>query len=252
MLIIIANDRKSREVVDKHAPLVIWKQKVGTPSWLDSEYKKNRALRRKLERTWKRDKTSENQKKYSEQKEKCTQMALSKQTEHYAKILHKAGNCQKTLFKIANELLDKNSDRVFPTHTDSKKLANELNHFYDNKVKKICKSIPVVKDQPTHYARPFQGERLNVFEPTTEDELSEIIKQFGIKTSVEDPIPAKLIQASTDVLLPVYTNLVNKSLAEGTMETVKCSVIDPLLKKAGLDIDIYNHFCPVNNLIFFS
>ena len=33
---------------------------------------------------------------------------------------------------------------------------------------------------------------------------------------------------------------------------VKWSVIDPLLKKAGLDFDIKKNYRPVNNIVFFS
>ena len=102
------------------------------------------------------------------------------------------------------------------------------------------------------YARPFQGQRLNQFEPTTVEELEKIIKEYGIKTSVEDPMPAELIKSSLDIVLPVYRDLINKSLSEGTMDTVKSQVIDPLIKKLGLDIDIYKNYRPVNNLIFFS
>ena len=36
------------------------------------------------------------------------------------------------------------------------------------------------------------------------------------------------------------------------MEGVKQSVIDPLLKKSGLDIDTKKNYRPVNNLVFFS
>lgn len=175
---------------------------------------------------------------YFNQKELCMKMALSKQQSYYSKVLSEAGKCQKTLFKLANELLDKNSERVFPTHTDAEKLANDFNKFYVDKVQKIRKSIPKVVENSDHYSRPFRGEMLTVFEPTTVEELREIVKEFGIKSSVEDPLPAKLIPQVLDILLPVYEVLINKSLAKGNMDSAKCSVIDPLLKKLGLDIDI--------------
>ena len=245
-------DQRSRIVVDKHAPVVSWKRKNAGPLWIDAEYKKNRALRRKYERMWKKDKSDINMNRYIHQKELCTIMAAEKQRTYYSKVLEDAGKCQKTLFKVANELLDKKGERVFPVHTDSKKLANEFNQFFINKVQKIRDSIPDVTENSIHYSRPFQGQMLSEFEPTTEEELTDIINDFGIKTSVEDPIPAKLIQGSLEILLPVYKVLVNKSLSEGNMDTVKCSVIDPLLKKSGLDIDIYKNYRPVNNLIFFS
>ena len=36
------------------------------------------------------------------------------------------------------------------------------------------------------------------------------------------------------------------------MEGVKRSIIDPLLKKAGLDAETKKNYRPVNNLVFFS
>ena len=54
-------------------------------------------------------------------------MALQKQSLYYSKLVEGAGSCQRSLFRIANELLDKNEDRVLPSHTDSKRLANEFN-----------------------------------------------------------------------------------------------------------------------------
>ena len=90
------------------------------------------------------------------------------------------------------------------------------------------------------------------FEPTSIEELDKLMREYGIKTSVEDPIPAKLLRTVSDVVLPVYADLINKSLSEGTMDGVKSSLIDPLLKKLGLDPDARKNYRPVNNLMFFS
>ena len=170
--------------------------------------------------------TEENRINYTRQKKLCVDMALEKQKIHYSKIVEDAGSCQKTLFKIANELLDKNEERVLPTHTDAKILANEFNQFYVEKVQKIRNSIPEETTDLRFCAQPFQGQRLEVFRPTSVEELHKIIKENGIKTSVEDPVPAKLIKPSVDILLPEYAKLINKSLAEGSMECVKSSVIE--------------------------
>ena len=82
--------------------------------------------------------------------------------------------------------------------------------------------------------------------------MREVIQKFGVKTSCEDPLPAALIKSAMNELLPLYVELVNKSLAEGTMEGIKHSEIDPLLKKDGLDRDIKKNYRPVNNLVFLS
>ena len=91
-----------------------------------------------------------------------------------------------------------------------------------------------------------------VFRPTNEEELKKIIEKHGVKTCFEDPIPSQLFMSALDVILPVVSKLVNQSLAEGSMESVNWSVLDPLLKKFGLDPDTYKNYRPVNNLLFIS
>ena len=100
-----------------------------------------------------------------------------------------------------------------------------------SKVNKIRNSIPKPSGDCSYYHRPFSGERMTCFEMVTEKEVEQIIKEKGIKTCMEDPIPSKLMKPSLDVLLPILTELINKSLKEGSMEGIKESVLDPLLKK---------------------
>ena len=90
------------------------------------------------------------------------------------------------------------------------------------------------------------------FRLVTEEEVLKIIREKGIKTCMEDPIPGKLLKESLDIAVPVLTKLVNKSLQEGSVDGIKWSIVAPLLKKAGLDIEGYKNFRPVNNLVFLS
>ena len=120
-----------------------------------------------------------------------------------------------------------------------------------NKVNTIRESIPSTNEQVTH-TNSFQGTVLNSFTPTNEEEVRNIIKERGIKTSSEDPIPAKLLKSVIDDVIPFYVHLVNKSFSEGNVEGIKQSVIDPLLKKFGLDCDDKKHYRPVSNLVFLS
>ena len=88
------------------------------------------------------------------------------------------------------------------------------------------------------------------FKIVTEEEVEKLIKSNRIKICMEDPISAKLHQ-SLDVALPALTKLINKSLQEGSMDRIKESIVGPL-KKAGLDIELYPNFRPVNNLLYLS
>ena len=102
------------------------------------------------------------------------------------------------------------------------------------------------------YSRNFVGTRLSSFRLMTIGEVRDIIKEFGIKTSQEDPIPAALLSSSLEIVLPLITEIVNKSLAEGCMDGIKESIIMPLLKKSGLDAEVFKNFRPVDTILFFS
>ena len=169
----------SVSVVDKHSPILKIKCKTTQPPWIDEEYKKNRAIRRRYEKDWKKNRTEMNQSKYIDQKNLCAELALTKQNSHYSKVIQDAGNCQKSLFKIANELLDKSKQKVLPTYTDPRQLADEFNKFYVDKVKKIRSSIPEAA-QNSSYSRPFKGKRMKEFRVLTEDDVGKIIKSKGI------------------------------------------------------------------------
>ena len=118
---------------------------------------------------------------------------MVKKHEYYSKIVTNAGNDQKTLFSVANELLDKGKVRSLLEHDDPIKLANEFNKYYIEKIEKIREPIPVVSENVIT-PKSFVGVGLKDFEPTTEKELEDIIKEFGIKTSSEDPIPSNILK----------------------------------------------------------
>ena len=93
---------------------------------------------------------------------------------------------------------------------------------------------------------------MNSFRLVTDADVERILKSKGIKTSMEDPIPSLLMKSSLDIILPFLTKLVNTSLQEGSMDGIKESVLDPLIKKAGLDAEAKKNFRPVNDLLFMS
>ena len=242
----------SQNVVDKHSPMITRRVRTADAPWMDTEYRVNRAKRRKYERSWIKNRTDENKTNYIEQKRICSEMASTKQTLYYSKLVDGASSSQKSLFKIANELLDKNNKKVLPSHSDPKALANDFNNYFINKVKLIREAIPEIDDVPQYYSRPFEGEKLLRFRPTTEEEIRKLIAKHGVKTCEEDPIPSKLFKAALDIVLPVLVKLINISLDEGSIDGVNWSVLDPLLKKFGLDCEVWKNYRPVNNLLFFS
>ena len=217
---------------------------------MDSEYRKSRSLRRKLEMIWKAQPSECSRTNYMKQKRVCCALSVDKQKLYYSKLIGKASS-QKDLFKVANDLLDKRKGKILPPFSDPKLLADEFNSFFIEKVKRIRLSIPVETEDKSIYCRPFIGTKLISFRQVTQEEIHDLIKEYGIKTSQEDPIPSALLSSNIDRVLPLITEIVNKSLSEGSMDGIKESVITPLLKKAGLDAEVFKNFRPVNALLFF-
>ena len=167
-------------------------------------------------------------------------------------MIDSAANRQKSLFEVVDKVLDKTEERVLPSHTDPVALANEFNEFYVSKIEKLRQSIPKNTEENVVERTLFEGERLNQFEPTNEEEVKKILAEAGMKTSAEDPLPIRILEQLQGELLPLFVELVNRSLNEGSMDGIKSSVIDPLMKKLGLDVDVKKNYRPVNNLVSIS
>ena len=69
--------------------------------------------------------------------------------------------------------------------------------------------------------------KLEIFEPTTADEIKSVLIESGIKTSCEDPLPAEICKEVTDEMLPALVILVNMPLSEGSMEGIISSCHRP-------------------------
>ena len=242
----------SQDILDKYAPL---KSKTAyhrnTTPWIDNEFKVCRSKRRKLERTWRKIKNDINRQNYINQRNICAQLSVTKQQTYYSNLIETSSMNQNSLFNIVNNLLDKTKDISLPSHSEPTELANKFNTFYSDKVLKIRSVIPVVNTKASE-SNLFSGEPLEHLEVTTLQELKQIINDSCIKTSVDDPLPARLLKSILDDILPFLCILVNKSLTEGSMDSVKQSLIIPLLKKPVLDHELLSNYRPVSNLLFVS
>ena len=68
-----------------------------------------------------------------------------------------------------------------------------------------------------------------------------------------DPIPTWLLKECVTELVPLISDIVNKSLAESHVpESFKMALVRPLLKKPNLDQDNLKNYRPVSNLPFIS
>ena len=237
---------------DKVAP---WKTRTfftsSSPPWMDNVYRAKRIVRRSLERKWKKSGLTEDKTAYVNQRKICAKMSFDKRSQYYSDLITNKKGDQRALFNIVNNVFGKNKTSVLPAHSNDIELANTFNSFYIDKVEQLRNKIPVTSDKQSEYTI-FNGTPMDTFEPTNVAELQEILKESGMKTSFQDILPASILKEVIDALLPYICDLVNKSLASGSVEGMKESVVVPLLKKAGLDAEILKNYRPVHDLVFLS
>ena len=90
------------------------------------------------------------------------------------------------------------------------------------------------------------------FKPLSEGDVRKLIEGFPKKSCTLDPMPTSLVINCIDVLLPVITKIINLSLESGSFASNwKCALVNPLLKKTGLDL-VFKNYRPVSNVQYVS
>ena len=104
-----------------------------------------------------------------------------------------------------------------------------------------------------HYSNMVRENEDNPLRTISEEEVLKIIKSTPNKSWDLDPIPTSLVIDCISVLSIPIKNIVNYSLQEGSFPSCfKTAHITPLLKKAGLGINILKNYRPVSNLSYIS
>ena len=80
-----------------------------------------------------------------------------------------------------------------------------------------------------------------------------IINKFPNKTCSLDTLPTWLVKDNIQIMLPVFTKVANTSLKTGVFpDTLKQSIITPVIKKPNLDGNVLKNYRPVANMKFLS
>ena len=94
---------------------------------------------------------------------------------------------------------------------------------------------------------------LSILSPVTGEELRRTILASAPKTCNLDPVPTFILQELVDTLLPFLTVLCNRSLCEGVLPaSQKRSILVPVIKAEGLDVNEPTNFRPIANVSFLS
>lgn len=260
-LLVNYNDTIS-QILDDHAPL---KQSKIThserPPWYDTEYRQAVSLRRRCEKNHRKSRDPQDKGLLNIQESICTKLADTKRTGYYKKAIADRAGDQRALFSLVSELTDSSPSSPTPDYSTDDIVARDLNTSFVDKISNIHQSISNNKNTISITNKNNTQEKNNTidintllsdFAPTTEKELAEILSSSSFSTSDLDPLPPRVLKECIKTLLPFLVVLVNYSLKQGSVDGLTEAIIRPLLKKAGLDPNIFSNLRPISNLTFLS
>ena len=251
-------DAALRTVLDKHAPVQKGKVSSRKPSpWfslLGNDVLQAKQARRKAERRWRSTGLTVFKDLYKRAKNYVTFLVHKAKCSFFSNKIITAQS-PKELFHITNPLTAKTKSTQLPSIFPTSDLPTLFSDFFNDKIVNIRKgldSLPHSSASPFP-DKPFTGTPLTSFLSVTQDTLRKIISSSAPKTCELDSLPTPLLCEFLDDILPLLTDIVNKSLTSGSFpEIFKTAVVKPLLKKPSLDPNDLKNYRPVSNLSFIS
>ena len=222
--------------------------------WYNADIDNAKRLRRKTERRWRKSKLLSDLNIFKSRKNHVTHLMNQARQAFYTNFIDENSADQGRLFQATKKLLSRKDELSFPEYHDKMVLANDINVFFVRKITRIRANIDATD---VDAAVPIDsevgdGSTFSAFHPLTESDVCALIQRSAKKTCPLDPMPISLVVGCLDVLLPVITRIVNSSLSSGYFPAEwKVALVNPLLKKAGLD-PVFKNLRPVSNLQFLS
>jgi hypothetical protein len=241
--------------LDKLAPTktINKKENYNGEQWVDERTTREKCEMRRKERVWKRLRTKDAWDDFAKQREYYNTAVCLHVKSYYRQIFESCKDNFKELFHQANKLLFRKQQSPLPQAIDNNKLAQNFNEFFIKKVEKIIDylgTLPTEESDSMFIESEFLTKsKFSEFKSLCENDVELLIQCLANKSCELDPLPTKLLKGNMHHVLPIITNIVNKSLLNGEFpENLKTAIVRPLLKKSNLDIDDLSNYRPVSNI----
>ena len=124
-------------LLDKHAPEVTRCFAKEPAKWLSDTYKNAKSIRRQFERIWRKNKTPLNRARLWKQIARCNSLANKDKATYYRALVNENSADPKKLWQVLRSALHRIPDKVLPSNSSQKKLADQFAAFFTNKIAKI-------------------------------------------------------------------------------------------------------------------
>ena len=247
-----------KHILDNHAlEKAIQVKKVHNQSWFNDKIKQEIILIRYKERLYRANPCMYTLNAFYQQCRFVNNIIKKEQREYYITQLAEHHTDFKKIYQIANKVLFRNEPLPLPPTSDTKKLADDFNQFFIEKIDKIMAGLQPTETHPTD---PKCIESVNkspimlsIFKEISLEDTKRLICTAATKSCEIDPIPTALLKEHTDIVAPTIRDIINLSLTLGTMPLqMKEALLCPLLKKLDLDLLQFKNYRPISNLTFIS
>ena len=216
--------------------------------WLTKEVLDQKRMVRRRDKIWQKYKTEGTWRALTEHRNKYNVMIREEKLKSTSGKVEESKGDTKMLYSLVRYLTGTKVQNPMPNNTGDKKLANNFADYFIEKIQKIWDDLdgnPKFKPKRNSNITP-----LKIFEPTTADEVTTIIKEMKTKSCKLDFLPMSLLKKALPYEINTITNIMNVFLEQGVFpDSWKTAIIRPLLKKLGLEL-ITSNYRPVSNLPF--
>ncbi len=152
-------------------------------------------------------------------------------------------------------MFEQKANLSFLDYPDPTALANDIGHFFIQKIKCICSDLSdfSMLQSTTETSSTSAISSFDKFEVLNEEDVKYLITKSGKKSCALDPMPTSLVTECLDVLLPVIIRLINLSLESGSFpDNWKHAEVHPGLKDNSNSDSSFSDLRPISNLTFIS
>ena len=212
------------------------------PKWMDTEYTKVRAERRKLYKCWKRTRNDTDRTNYVNSRSTTHNLSIEKRSKYYTDLIRTSSDSQKELFNVSKHLLDKPKSSVLPTYSNPETMANIFNDFFASKA-----SVKNSNDPIPNLERKDGVTPLSVLN-TSPLEVAKFARTIKKSNFSECGIPGKFISLISTPISFSMSRLFNNLFEVGHFPHLwKLAHVTPIYKRSGPKTD-KSSFRPISIL----
>ena len=189
-----------------------------------------------------------------EQRDVVNEMLYKAKEQHYSTVIQDNTHDSKLLFRTVDKLLQRNTDKRYPSANSDLELANAFANFFSPKIVSIRDELLVRREQLGELTmEDFECTScFSEFATVTDENVLGLIRG-SIKACALDPFSASIMRKCYSSFFSVFRRAINLSLSSGVLpKELKFALLLPLLKKVNADFEQFSNFHPMSNLKFLS